>query len=363
MSELKGRRIWVMAKGYSPDEGGMQTYARGVAEGYAALGAVVTVFTQTSAGPRRAVVGGLDVIDVGPGKSVTIPLRLLKEMRGQLRGGSRPDFIHATTWRTGLLPLLAGLPYRVTVHGREMSRMKGAGASVMRRVLLKAERVVAVSHYTRSQLVDRVPQTADRIVVAWNGISPNDHAPTARGNSIPRIFTLCRLEPRKNVAAAVRAAAACAARGHRFHYTIAGRGPDRDIIAGQIEAAGLGDRVTLAGFVSDFDAMQLYADADIFMHPQVALEDGRDFEGFGIAIADAMAAGAACIVGREGGSAELVDEGAGLVVEGRDDIAIEAALATLLADPVARQAMGERAASRATRLFNWQAHCRKVVGD
>lgn len=357
---LNGQRIWVLAKGYAPDEGGMQTYARGVAEGYVALGAQVTVFTQTSAGPRRTVLNGVEIVDVGPGKSVAVPLRLLRAMRRQRTEQGRPDLIHATTWRTAALPLITGLPYIVTVHGREMSRMRGAGAAFMHRVLRRSERIVAVSHYTCGRLLERLPEVRSRTIVAWNGKSDAEAQQRGTETPVPLILTLCRLEPRKNVVRAIRAASACALAGHAFHYVIAGRGPDRAAVEAEVAAAGLGDRITLAGFVSDEEAARLYAEADIFLHPQVALEDGRDFEGFGIAIADAMASGAACIVGREGGSAELVAEDAGVAVDGEDVNAIEQALASLLADPERRRRMGLRGAERA-RLFTWQAHCRQAL--
>jgi phosphatidyl-myo-inositol dimannoside synthase len=357
---VSGRRIWVLAKGYAPDEGGMQTYARGVAEAYAALGADVTVFTQTSAGPRNEQVGAARIVDIGIGRSAAVPIRLLGQMRRERRRTGAPDFVHATTWRTALLPLLGRLPYTVTVHGREMSRMRGAGAAVMDLALRRADRIVAVSRYTLDRLLDRLPEVRERAIVAWNG--KNDAAPATRlRGGTPLVFTLCRLEPRKNVAAAIRAAAACAERGHDFTYLIAGRGPDRPAIEAQLATTSVGDRIRLLGFVPDEEAARLYGSADIFFHPQIALEGGRDFEGFGIAIADAMAAGAACIVGTEGGSAELVEDGAGLAVDGCDDRAIAGALEQLLADPEACRAMGERGAERA-RLFDWEAHCRLVLG-
>ena len=49
---LANKRVWVMAKGFSPDEDGQQTYAEQVALAYARLGAKVIVVTQTRLGPR-----------------------------------------------------------------------------------------------------------------------------------------------------------------------------------------------------------------------------------------------------------------------------------------------------------------------
>ena len=109
--ELSGRRLWVMAKGYAPDEGGMQTYARGVAEAFAELGAEVTVFTQTSIGPRRGQVGPVQVVDIGPGKGLSVPFRLIAAMRRERQRGGAPLFVHGTTWRMSVMPMLLGLRY------------------------------------------------------------------------------------------------------------------------------------------------------------------------------------------------------------------------------------------------------------
>ena len=72
---FEAKRVWVVAKGYRPEEGGMQTYAEGVAEAYAAMGAAVTVFTQTSAGPHKVTDESVHLVDIGPGKGPAIPFR------------------------------------------------------------------------------------------------------------------------------------------------------------------------------------------------------------------------------------------------------------------------------------------------
>lgn len=356
-------RLWVLAKGYAPDEGGMQTYARQVAETYAASGWQVTVFTQSSAGPRDVAVGGTRIVDIGAGRGVRVPWRLLRAMRRTLAAEGAPDAVHATTWRTAVLPMLLGLPYVATVHGREIMYARGPVRRLMRRVLGGAERVVAVSAHTRARLIERVPMAAERSVVAWNGVSAGIRPGPAAGGQPPLVLSLCRIEPRKNLSAAVAAAAACAARGHGFRYVICGRGPELAALRAQVAALGLDDRVVLRGFVPAAEAAALYAEAEIFLHPQIAIDDGRDFEGFGIAVADAMAARTACVVGRAGGTGELISDGVdGLVVDGAAPDSVTAALDRLLADPAGRRRMAEAAARHAVERFDWHRHCRIALG-
>lgn len=362
---LNGKVIWVMAKGYTPDEGGMQTYARSVAESYAALGARVIVFTQTSVGPRDAEVGPVRVVDIGPDTSPNVLPKFLRAMRFVLKHKGKPDFVHGTTWRTSVPAMLLGLPYVTTFHGREFMYPRGLALMVMRRVAKKAQRVIAVSHYSAEKLSQRL-NGAIQPVVAWNGITKglSERRETPGRERIPLILSLCRLEPRKNIAAAIEAAAVCHDRDLAFHFVICGRGPEEEALAALVKRHRLEQRVTMAGFVDQSRAEQLYRDADIFIHPQITTDGGRDFEGFGIAIADAMLSGCAVIVGKDGGSAELIrNEESGLVVDGDSPAEVSQALAHLLFDADLRERLGKIGAMRASTLFRWDRHVQIVLGN
>lgn len=366
---LQGRNLWVMAKGYAPDEGGMQTYAQGVAEAYAAAGARVTVFTQTSAGPRRERLGPIMLVDIGAGGSPLVLPRLLRAMQSERRETGAPGLVHSTTWRTSVPPMLLGLPYITTFHGREFMYAAGVTLAVMRLVARRARRIVTVSHYSAGRLAQRLGSGASLPLVAWNGLSSEYPADipipvkySADHGGMPLIFSLCRLEPRKNVAAAVRACAEARAAGHTFRYVIGGRGPELERISALVRELGMESCIEVAGFLPAERARQLYRDADLFLHPQIEVDGGRDFEGFGIAVADAMATGTAVIVGIDGGARELIEDGvSGFSVGGRDQPAITAALCALLGDPALREAMGKAARARALANFTWKRHIDLVL--
>lgn len=361
---LSGRRVWVMAKGYAPDEGGMQTYAQGVAEAYAAAGAQVTVFSQTSLGPRRERVGSVMLVDVGAGKSPLVPLRFLSAMRKE-RAAGEPLFVHGTTWRTSLMPLALRLPYVTTFHGREFMYGSGPALGLMRRIAGGARTIVAVSHYSAGRLRERLGPRAPRPVVAWNGVSTpvTPRTPAAESDAgTPLIFSLCRLEPRKNIAACVRACAAMHRAGLRFRYVIGGRGPELAAIRDLVRELALEDSIEVAGFMPPERVAQLYRQARIFLHPQVEVDGGRDFEGFGIVIADAMAAETAVVVGRDGGAKELVEEGVtGIIVDGRRSDQLETALHRLLSDDALCVRIAEAARAHAEANFRWDRHVEAVI--
>lgn len=361
-------RIWMVARVAEPDEGGVQTYVREVARAYAEQGRQVTLFVKSSAGPRRISGGRVQMIDVGPGSMLRVYALLFLAMCRAWREGDRPQAIHACTWRAALPALLFRRPLTVTVHGREVGRPRGMAMLLLRMVMRRAARIVAVSDATRTLLLSRLPHLADRSIIAWNGVvMPMEAAPTPfqRGEGGAMLLSLCRLVPRKNIVNAVRALALKPETLWRdWRYIIAGRGPDAGPIGDAVHHAGLEQRITLAGYVPIEEVAALQARADIFLHPQIALEDGAEMEGFGLSIADAMAQGLACIVGRDGGPAELVQDGVtGFIVDGRSVEDIHAAVALLASDPALCRRLGQRARSFAAAHFSWDRHCRLAMGE
>lgn len=366
LSHIWPAHIWLVARVYEPDEGGVQTYAREVGRAYAMQGRRVTIFAKSSAGPRRVQEGNISLIDVGDASMLTVYWRLFRAMLSAWANGKRPDLIHACTWRAALPALLFPRPLVVTIHGREVGRPRGIAFALLRMTLKRARRVVAVSDVTRALLLERLPDLASRTVTAWNGVViPAERPATAfaRGNGGAQLLTVCRLVARKNVSAAVRAIAGCVQSGARLRHVIVGRGVDSVRVRETIRHCGLDGVVTMAGYVSDAALAAAYVGADIFLHPQIALEDGAEIEGFGLSIADAMAQGLVCIVGQDGGPSELVRDGVtGLVVDGRSVEAIQAAIDMLVADPALCRRLGDRARQWAAENFSWDRHCHLCLG-
>jgi phosphatidylinositol alpha-1,6-mannosyltransferase len=356
-----GSAIWMVSRVFAPDEGGVQTYAREVGSAYAELGWTVTMFVQSSIGPRQAQQGDNRLIDVGPGSRLGVYAKLARALREAWKTMPRPQAIHACTWRAAIPALPFDVPLIVTVHGREIGRPRGAAFRLMRFVLERATRIVAVSETTRALLLERLPQLADKIVVVWNGTAPAPARPAptifARGVGPAQVLTVCRLVPRKNIGGALMAVASTLYDGHRLDYAIVGRGEQLEQLQDRIDHMAMGSQVQLLGYVDDILLERLQAEADIFLHPQIALEDGREIEGFGISVADAMARGLVCIVGKDGGPSEFIRDGeTGFVVDGRSVEAIHDALTALLSDRALCAAVGERARRWAADNLSWQRH-------
>jgi glycosyltransferase involved in cell wall biosynthesis len=106
----------------------------------------------------------------------------------------------------------------------------------------------------------------------------------------------------------------------------------------------LADEVRFCGFVSD--APDLLSQIDIFILPSL-------YEGLGVAVLEAMAAGKPVIASRVGGLPELVADGeTGLLVAPKNVEGLVEAIARLADDESLARAMGKKGAARAQANFS-----------
>lgn len=96
---------------------------------------------------------------------------------------------------------------------------------------------------------------------------------------------------------------------------------------------------------------QLLANADVFVLANRHI--GTDFEGLGYVILEAMQAGLPCIVGQNGGPAELIRDGVdGFVVDPESNVSLDQAICTLSNDANLRATFGKSAKTRALSQFS-----------
>jgi glycosyltransferase involved in cell wall biosynthesis len=129
---------------------------------------------------------------------------------------------------------------------------------------------------------------------------------------------------------------------------IAGRGPDDAWLRARADSLGIARAVRFLGAVADTERDDLLAGAACQVVPS-------RFEGFGIAAAEALAAGVPLIVSDDPALVEIVQApapGAGVVVSRGDARALAGAMLSLLADGEARHRLSRAGHERAQR-FRW----------
>lgn len=374
MAEVLSRKVLIVAKGYPPDVGGVQTYSEYVARAYLRAG-LEPVVISSRPGPRGWMLldypeGQVRLWNVGLGRQSLLFARMVLACRRVLRE-ERFAYVHPTTWRPALAvaPFRGDLPMLLSVHGQEVLSTPRWMGGAMRHILRSADYLVAVSHVTLAAAFSALPDAPARgdWFAAFNGLSYEKEAAAyqrpARTSDMVRIYSFCRLAERKNISGALRALRLLRDRGiENFSYVIAGGGPLKAQIAQEIVALGLADKVSMAGYIDEAEIPERYRQCDLFLHPQTAPVGGSDLEGFGLAIADAMSFGALVVVGKDGGPADFVKDGSnGRVVDGEDVESIAAALQQMLTDPSRLDALAASGRSWALQNLSWDRHVATIL--
>jgi glycosyltransferase involved in cell wall biosynthesis len=121
-----------------------------------------------------------------------------------------------------------------------------------------------------------------------------------------------------------------------------------------VNALGIGDRVSFLGRLEGAAKARAFAAADLFILPSYQ-------ENFGIAVAEAMAAGLPVVVSHAVAIArEIAGAGAGFVT-GNDAMEIAAAIERAARDSEERARMGSRAAHHARERFSWDRTARALM--
>jgi glycosyltransferase involved in cell wall biosynthesis len=157
------------------------------------------------------------------------------------------------------------------------------------------------------------------------------------------VVSVGRLDPQKDFPTLLRAWKMVEEQCPHAHLTIAGSGSEEDRLRALGGALKL-ERAQFIGFINDIP--KLLREADIYAQPSA-------WEGFGLAVAEAMAAGLPAIVSDADSLPELVThEKTGWVVPKGNAAALASALTTLLNDPAQAARLGLAARADAATRFS-----------
>ena len=158
-------------------------------------------------------------------------------------------------------------------------------------------------------------------------------APAVRA---PVVLSVGRLVEAKDHATLIRAWARVASAHPQWVLRIIGEGPLRGALGAMVRELGLERQVEIVE--PRFDIGREYQAASVFVLPSVT-------EGFPNALLEAAASGCACVATDcPGASADILGHGsAGLLVPVGDDVALAAALESLVGDRARRDSLGEAA--------------------
>jgi glycosyltransferase involved in cell wall biosynthesis len=249
-------------------------------------------------------------------------------------------------------PLRARMPVVVTIHDvsfethpewfswREGLRRRW----LTRRSARQAARIVAVSGFTRDEVVTCLGVPRERVSVIWSGLHHVEQTRRVERESL--VLYVGSIFNRRHVPQLIKAFARVATVIPDAQLVIVGdnRSHPRQDLAHLAGSAGIADRVSVRAYVDEAELWSLYGRAAAFVFLS-------EYEGFGFAPLEAMAAGVPAIVGDTAVAREIYGDAARLV--GFEDVpGIADAILEVVRNHETRARLRAAAARRLPR-FTW----------
>jgi glycosyltransferase involved in cell wall biosynthesis len=235
---------------------------------------------------------------------------------------------------------------------------------MIRRSLTRGDRIIAVSHNTRSDLMHHFDVDGRKIQVVHNGVEDVFRKPLPSedldrwlrdlGLSQPYLLFVGNPKPHKNLDNVVKAYAR-ARRLAQFDaplICVGHRDGSEFKIRQRAEYLGVGDRVRLLGHVAQEALPAIYQGATLFLYPTL-------YEGFGLPVIEAMASGVAVITSNTSALKEIA-EGYAHLVDPLDIDGMAKAIARCMGDPEHRATLAKLGLRRSED-FRWDRAAKKTL--
>lgn len=226
------------------------------------------------------------------------------------------------------------------------------------RVLLHAaahrsEFLIAVSESTARDLREVYRLPAARMRVVPHGVDPALFEIGGRRRPEPLLLAVSTLHPHKNLDRLLRAFAIFRRTRPQFRLAVVGlRGFYAEELERLREELGLAGAVEFTGWIPRLDLYDLYSRAYAFIYPSL-------FEGFGMPVLEALAAGVPTACSNIGPLREF-SSGAVLEFDPHDTAALETAMCRLAGDAALYAQLADAGPRRAL-LYSWEASARATL--
>lgn len=221
------------------------------------------------------------------------------------------DIIHCHDWLTYQAGLnakeISGKPLVVHVHATEFDRTGGLGVNqtvynLERRGMEAADRVIAVSNFTKNKIVQHYGIDPIKIDVVHNAVSfegRQDHHDLEINKNKKIVLFLGRITLQKGPDYFLYTARRVLDAEPDALFVIAGTGDMSSQIVEKAAELGIGDKVLFTGFLTGEEINKAYRMADVYVMPSVS-------EPFGITPLEAMRNKTPVIISKQSGVSEVV---------------------------------------------------------
>ena len=273
---------------------------------------------------------------------------------GKIAGEKQFDLIHAHDWMTFQAGIeakrISGKPLIVHIHSTDFDRSGGNVNpqiyAIEREGMEYADKIVAVSEYTKLILVEKYGISAKKIQTIYNGVEPFD---LRTGNEIKKGFKeklvtfLGRVTSQKGPGYFVEAASEVLRRNNNVRFVMAGSGDMLNEMVRRAAQLKIADRFHFTGFLENHEVQSLYQMSDVYVLPSVS-------EPFGISVLEAAQGNVPVVVSKQSGVSEVLNNV--LKVDYWDVHALADAIHALIEYPALGICMKKRAHAEVLNM-NW----------
>lgn len=278
--------------------------------------------------------------------------------------GEKFSLVHAHDWMTFeaamAVAAASGKPLVLQIHSTELDR---AGANANRRIMeiernamAVADRVIAVSYRTKTQLIEKYGVDPQKIEVVYNASEPppsasDEHAAGPLRKRQKNVLFLGRLTQQKGPDYFLRAAKKVLSVEPDVKFVIAGKGDLLDDLKELSVELGIRKKVLFTGFLKREPLEKALRAADVYVMPSLS-------EPFGIAPLEALSRHVPVIISKQTGVAEVLHHVLKVDFWDTDDLANKI-LALLHHAPLA-QTLRDRGRQEARNL-SWDDSARRIA--
>jgi glycosyltransferase involved in cell wall biosynthesis len=286
-------------------------------------------------------------------RRTTLPRNARRRVLAEPLGPRGADLFHGLNQRLPHLPMRRAVAtfHDLFVMTSEYStpEFRARFTDQARDAAERADVAIAVSEFTRSQVISLLGVDAAKVHVVHHGIrelSAQGSAPSSREKVILNVGAI---QKRKNIGRLVKAFETLKPPWQLVLAGSNGYGAE-EILAG-IENSPARDRIRVTGYVSAEELARWYARASVFAFPSLD-------EGFGMPVLEAMAAGVPVITSDRSALPEVAGDAA-LLVDPNDGEALAQSLRELTINVDLCRELVRRGTARA-RMFTWDKAVRET---
>ncbi len=226
---------------------------------------------------------------------------VVARVKAVAKAEGRFDLIHAHDWLTmkaaSVLKEELGMPMVLTIHSTEYDRSGWLYPNqwfidIEREGMQKADKIIAVSQFTKRVCVEKYGINPDKITVVHNAVYPLEE-----GHKKEIVLFLGRLTIQKGAEFFLRAAQKVKDFEPDAKFVVAGTGDMLPRLISQAIDLGISDRTIFTGRLTEDEVKHIYGISSVYVMPSVS-------EPFGITALEAISAGTPTIASKTAGFSE-----------------------------------------------------------